>query len=32
MGTLQLLSVPYAAYSGDAATVKNAMTLQYLSH
>ncbi len=32
MGTTQLLSVPYAFYAKDAATVKQAKTLLYLSH
>ena len=32
MGTTQLLSVPYAFYANDAATVKQAKTLMYLSH
>ena len=32
MGTTQLLSVPYAFYAKDAATVRQAKTLFYLSH
>ena len=32
MGTTQLLSVPYALYANDAASVKQAKTLLYLSH
>ena len=32
MGTTQLLSVPYALYAKDAATVKQAKTLIYLTH
>ena len=32
MGTTQLVSVPYALYAKDAASVKAAKTLLYLSH
>jgi hypothetical protein len=32
MGTMELLSVPYAFYAKDAASVNSAKTLLYLSH